>query len=90
MSLLNPDFRDMLLTLSAESAEYLIVGAYSLAAHGIPRATGDLGIWVNVVALDGLSVPVLSLQDLLTNKRAAGRPKDLEDVRLIEARGRSR
>ena len=27
-------------------ADYLIVGAYALAAYGNPRATGDLDIWV--------------------------------------------
>lgn len=43
---MNPDFRDMLLALSEEGAEYLLVGAYALASHGYPRATGDLDIWV--------------------------------------------
>jgi hypothetical protein len=46
VSLLNPDFRDMLLALSAEGAEFLVVGAYAVAAHGIPRATGDMDVWV--------------------------------------------
>ena len=45
-SVLNPDFRDMLCALSAEAAEYLLVGAYALAVHGVPRATGDLDVWV--------------------------------------------
>jgi hypothetical protein len=44
--MLNPDFRDMLSALSAEGVEFLLVGAYALAAHGAPRATGDLDIWV--------------------------------------------
>lgn len=34
----------------------------------------------NVVELDGLPVPVLSLTDLRANKAAAGRPKDLADL----------
>jgi hypothetical protein len=42
----NRDFVEMLSALSAEYAEYLVVGAYALAAHGLPRATGDLDIWV--------------------------------------------
>jgi len=33
-------------TLSAAGVRFLIVGAHALAAHGVPRATGDLGIWV--------------------------------------------
>jgi hypothetical protein len=31
-------------------AEYLVVGAHALAAHGRPRATGDLDIWVRPTA----------------------------------------
>ena len=37
---MNPDFKDMLSALSEEGVEFLVVGAYALAAHGIPRATG--------------------------------------------------
>jgi hypothetical protein len=36
----------MLSALSAEGAEYLLVGAYALAVHGVPRATGDIDLWV--------------------------------------------
>ena len=36
------------------------------------------------VDLDGMSVPVLSLADLVRNKRATGRAKDLEDAELLE------
>lgn len=152
MSRLNPDFREMLLALSAEEAEFLVVGAYAVAAHGAPRATGDLDIWVATsgdnpervfralaqygaplanlnaedlrspdlifqigvtplrvdiittiggvrfdeayprrlsVAMEGLTVPVLSLDDLIINKRAAGRPRDMEDVRVLETRRRA-
>lgn len=32
------------------------------------------------VELDGLTVPVIGLTELLTNKKASGRPKDLADV----------
>ena len=44
--MLNPDFRDMLSALSDERAEFLVVGAYAVAVHGLPRATGDLDIWI--------------------------------------------
>jgi len=145
--MLNRDFREMLSELSAASAEFLVVGAYALAAHGVPRATGDLDIWVRpdqdnadrvfialarfgaplenlsrndltslgtvfqigvaprridvltsidavefraawarrkVINIDGLDVPVLSRDDLVTNKRALGRPKDLADLAMLE------
>ena len=36
------DFLDMLSALSAEGAEFLIVGAFALAVHGHPRATGEI------------------------------------------------
>ena len=36
----------MLLKFSEEQVEYMIVGAYALAAHGLPRATGDIDLWI--------------------------------------------
>ena len=45
--MLNPDYRDMLSAFSDEKVQYLLVGAYALAAHGRPRATGDIDLWVN-------------------------------------------
>jgi hypothetical protein len=44
---MNRDFVEMLSALSDAGAEYLVVGAHALAAHGVPRATGDLDIWIN-------------------------------------------
>ena len=44
--MLNRDYRDILQNLLEENAEFLIVGAYAMAAHGHPRATWDLDIWV--------------------------------------------
>jgi hypothetical protein len=32
--------------LNDANADYVIVGAYAMAAHGCPRATGDIDIWV--------------------------------------------
>ena len=43
---LNPDFRDLLVALHDEGAEFLVVGAYAVAFHGSPRATGDLDVLV--------------------------------------------
>jgi len=44
--MLNEDYRDMLQALADEKVEFLLVGAYALAAHGYPRATMDIDIWV--------------------------------------------
>ena len=40
------DFVDIVAALNAEACDFLIVGAHALAAHGSPRATGDLDIFV--------------------------------------------
>jgi hypothetical protein len=42
----NEDFRDLLAALVAAGARFLVVGAHALAVHGIPRATGDLDVWI--------------------------------------------
>jgi len=144
--LLNRDFAEMLSALSEEGARYLLVGAYALAAHGLPRATGDIDVWVAptrpnaarvlralrrfgaplfdltladlarpgtvfqmgvpprridvLTSIDGVEfkeawpnrlrarlgdheVDVLGRDDLIRNKRAAGRPKDLVDVAAL-------
>jgi len=44
--MLNEDYKDMLHALSNEKVSFLLVGAYALAAHGYPRATMDIDIWV--------------------------------------------
>jgi hypothetical protein len=145
--LVNPDFRDILSAFNAEGVEYLVVGAYALAAHGHPRATGDIDLWINAqpdnagrvwralvrfgapvddlkrddltkpdlifqigiaprrvdvltgidgvdfaaawpdrltVPLGDLSVPVISREFLIRNKRACGRPQDLADLAWLE------
>ena len=43
---MNPDFKELLLTLNAHNVEYLVVGAHALAAHGHIRATKELDVWV--------------------------------------------
>jgi hypothetical protein len=144
---MNSDFSDMLSALSAEGVEYLLVGAYALAVHGVPRATGDIDVWVrpaldnaervlralarfgaplgdlrtadlategtvfqvgvapnrvdiitaidgvtfetawsrrDVRTIEGLSLPVIGRDDLIRNKRATGRPRDLADADQLE------
>jgi hypothetical protein len=40
------DFRELLVLFNENNVEYLIVGGYALAFHGVPRFTGDLDILV--------------------------------------------
>ncbi len=51
--------------------------------------TAALGRAVTV-ELGDLEVPVASIEDLVALKRAAGRPKDLDDVQILEALARER
>ncbi len=44
---MNPDFVDFLAALLAVEARFLVVGAHALAVHGVPRATGDIDIWID-------------------------------------------
>jgi hypothetical protein len=75
---MNRDFVEMLAALSAAGADYLVVGAYALAAHGRPRATGDLDLLVRATpanarrvwaALETFGAPLgdLTLDDLTSS-----------------------
>ena len=44
--MLNENFKDMLSAFGEAGADYLLVGAYAMAAHGCPRATADIDFWV--------------------------------------------
>ncbi|WP_447970181.1 hypothetical protein [Nitrospira sp. M1] len=47
---MNRDFVEMLFAFNETGADFMIVGAHAVAAHGEPRATGDLDIWVRSTA----------------------------------------
>ena len=146
--MLNPNFKDMLVALNDAGTEYLVVGAYAMAAHGCPRSTGDIDFWVQAtpenaqrvwrallafgtpmseitiedfssqdivfqigvapqridiltsisgvefddawprritVDLDGLQATVIGREELIQNKLASGRPKDLLDVDILRS-----
>ncbi len=145
--MLNEDYKDMLQALVDERVRFLLVGAYALAAHGYPRATMDIDIWVMptpdnadavlrairrfgapvhnltradlekdgtvfqigvaprridiltaasglqfdrafagslAIEIEGIQVHIPSAADLIRNKRASGRTKDLADAEALE------
>jgi hypothetical protein len=43
----NEDFEDLLAALLGAGARFLVVGAHAMALHGVPRATGDLDVWID-------------------------------------------
>ena len=146
--MLNEDYKEMLQCLADEDVKFLLVGAYALAAHGYPRATMDIDIWVMPspenaeavlralrrfgapvgeltlddlqaddtvfqigvaprridiitgasglrfgdalshsikIEIEGIEVRVLSIDDLIRNKRASGRTRDLADIEALES-----
>jgi len=75
--LLNSDFRDILSVFCEAKVEFMLVGAYAVAAHGLPRATGDIDLWIKCSdnnadrvwsALTRFGAPLsnLSRQDLIS------------------------
>ncbi|MBK9129853.1 MAG: hypothetical protein IPM13_19040 [Phycisphaerales bacterium] len=95
----NPDFRDLFSALSAAGAEFLLVGGHAVMFHTAPRYTKDLDVWVRpsvdnavrvhrALVMFGAPMADLTIEDLLTNKRAVGRPQDLLDVENLERRRR--
>jgi hypothetical protein len=146
---LGEDFVDLLREFVQARVEFVIVGAHALAAHGLPRATGDLDVLVNpsaenagrvvealqrfgaplaahgvtqsdfeteknvyqiglppnridiLTSISGvpfdeaaaskitveradLSLPILGRDALIKNKKAAGRDKDMLDLKALE------
>jgi hypothetical protein len=68
--MLNPDYRDRLSAFADAEVEYMVIGAYAMAAHGRPRATGDMGLWVGtsptnaervLEALSALGAPLIEV-----------------------------
>jgi len=75
--LLNPDFRDILSEFIAHEVEFLLVGAYAMAAHGYPKSTGDIDLFIHptpknadrvLEALVSFGAPLMDLtkEDLVT------------------------
>ena len=46
--MLNQDYKEILSILLGNELEFVLAGAYAMAAHGFPRATGDIDIFVRL------------------------------------------
>jgi hypothetical protein len=60
---MNQDFVDLLRAFSAHDVRFLVVGAYALAVHGRPRATGELDLWIDATTDNAILGDVESLGD---------------------------
>ena len=54
--MLNQDYKDIIQSLLENKVNFLLVGAYALAAHGIPRATGDIDFFVEATEQNSKNV----------------------------------
>jgi hypothetical protein len=45
---LDRNFREFVASFLDNDVQFLVVGGYALAAHGVPRYTGDLDAWILV------------------------------------------
>jgi hypothetical protein len=55
------------------------------APAGFPDGYASLKERASVIVVDAVDLPVASLQDVVTSKRAAGRPKDIVALPPLEA-----
>ncbi len=62
MEILSKDFVEFIECCVGRDVKFLIVGGYALAAHGHPRATKDLDVWV-MIEPDNAERLVLALED---------------------------
>ncbi|HEY7115750.1 MAG TPA: hypothetical protein VH475_04135 [Tepidisphaeraceae bacterium] len=79
-----PDFRELLGSLNSAGVKYLVLGGYAVNHYGYHRATAlDFDASYerrNIVEWDGIQVPLISFEDLRSNKQGSGRAKDLADL----------
>jgi len=65
---MHQDFLDLLRAFIDGNVRFLIVGAYALAVHGRPRATGDLDVWVDATPENAARV-MSALEQLAPRRR---------------------
>lgn len=70
----NVDFLDLLDCLREAHAEFMIVGAFALSQNGLPRATGDLDVFVRATPDNAPRV--------IEALRAFGAPLDSAGIRV--------
>ena len=89
---LPPDFSEFLRLLNAHGVDYLVVGGDRVIRLGVPPVRIEILTTIDGVEFDacypraqeatlgGVAVRIIGLDDLKTNKRAAGRHQDLADL----------
>src|ERR671924_498399 len=86
--------------IASSSARAVLIGRRALIALGLPLLTRDYDFWIHgddIAVFDdvwvrrqliemgvGVTAAIPSLDDLILTKRFAARPKDAEDIRMLE------
>jgi hypothetical protein len=70
------DFRDLLALFNENRVEYVIVGAYALGFHGVPRYTGDMDVLVRPDASNAKTI--MAALDQFGFGSVGLRPEDFE------------
>jgi hypothetical protein len=78
---LDRDFKEFVECCVRNDVRFLIVGGYAVAAHGHPRATKDLDVWVWIDKHNSERL-VRALDDL--GFGSLGRAQDLADIEALE------
>ena len=77
---MDANYTDMLKCLNGAGVDYILVGGWAVNMYGYKRAVSK--------EIDGIAVKVISIEDLIANKKASGRTKDLADVEVLERIGK--
>ena len=81
-----PDWIELCKLLSAHGVEYLLVGGQAVIAHGYPRLTKDMDLWVRPTLENGSRV--LAALEAFGTPPAGLAPEQFEDPRTLLMLGR--
>jgi len=81
VQILTKDFVEFIECCVAREFKFLIVGGYALAAHGHPRATKDLDVWILVERTNAERL-VLALDDFGLESVGLG-PQDFMEPEIV-------
>lgn len=81
-----PDWIELCSLFSAHGVEYLLVCGQAVIAHGYPRLTKDMDLWVRPTAANGARV--LAALAAFGAGSAGLRPRQFEDPRTLLMLGR--
>jgi hypothetical protein len=75
------DFKDFVRLLNDPKARYLLIGGYIEITTTISGVSFEECYEKRVIGrIDDIEIPLIDLESLIKNKKANGRPKDINDI----------